>query len=697
MNNWLTELCGAAFMPHGQCYLWQPELMTLHGVADGLIALSYYSIPLVIFHFVRKRRDIPFPAIFLMFGAFIVACGTTHIIEVWTIWQPHYWLSGIVKAVTAVISIVTTVALVRIVPAALMLPSHDDLRRLNADLETRVQARTADLTTANTLLLDEVRQREQAEAEVRALNITLQQRIAEMAALFDLLPVGIGIADDKACLAIRSNQALSVMLGTDRQQNISLSAPRVEAPASFKVFKSGRELAPHELPMQVATSTNRPVLEFEITIVRGDGHHIDLVANAVPLHTETGEVRGCVATFVDVTARKQAEQDRLSFERQLQETQKLEGLGVLAGGIAHDFNNLLTGILGNASLARLGLQPHQSNLAASLKNIEQSSLRAADLCKQLLAYAGKGRFVIEPINLSALVKETAQMLEVSINKKTSLQLHLAPALPAFLGDATQVRQVLMNLVINASEAIGDQPGIVTIQTSRVQMTADYLQRFAIHEHLSEGDYVILEVTDDGSGMSAETQARIFDPFYTTKFTGRGLGLAAVLGIVRGHKGAIKVYSEPGRGTTFKLLFPATQAEGTAAQALRAATATPWHGSGHVLIIDDEPFVRTVADQIFRMLGFTTALAEDGLEAVEIVRASPGAFTLVVLDLTMPRMDGEETLRNLRAINPDLRIILTSGFNEQSTINRFVGRGIAGFLPKPFTVEMLTDQLRKILP
>ncbi len=698
MNNWFTELCGAAFMPHGQCYLWKPELMTLHGVADGLIALSYYSIPLVILHFVRKRPDVPFPAIFLMFGAFIVACGTTHLIEVWTIWQPHYWLSGIVKMITAIISIVTTVALVRVVPAALSLPSHDDLRRLNADLENRVQERTADLTAANARLHDEVHQREQAEAEVRALNIRLQQRIDEMAALFDLIPVGIGIAEDADCRNIRSNAALAAMLGTNTSQNISLSAPTGEAPSSFKVFKNGRELAPHELPMQAAARTNRPVLEFEETVMRADGQHVDIVANAVPLHTVTGEVRGSVATFVDVTARKQAVEDRLSFERQLQETQKLEGLGVLAGGIAHDFNNLLTGILGNASLARLGLQPHQGNLAASLQNIEQSSMRAADLCKQLLAYAGKGRFVIEPLDLSTLVQETAQMLEVSINKKTSLQLHLAPALPAFQGDATQIRQVLMNLVINASEAIGDQTGIVTIQTGRVAVTSDYLQRFAIHEHLAQGEYVSLEVSDNGSGMSAETQARIFDPFYTTKFTGRGLGLAAVLGIVRGHKGAIKVYSEQGRGTTFKLLFPATQSESAASARKRASsTATPWHGSGHVLIIDDEPFVRTIADQIFKMLGFTTALASDGLEAVEIVRASPTAFRLVLLDLTMPRMDGEETLRNLRAINPDLRIILTSGFNEQSTINRFVGRGIAGFLPKPFTVDMLTEQLRKILP
>lgn len=696
MTNWFNELCGAAFMPHGQCYLWKPELLTLHAISDGLIALAYYSIPIIILHFVRKRRDIPFPAIFLMFGAFIVACGTTHLIEVWTIWQPHYWLSGIVKAVTAIISLVTTVALVRIVPAALSLPSHEDLRRSNADLESRVRTRTADLTAANARLHAEVVQREQAEAEVRSLNLRLQQRIAELAALFDLLPVGVGIAEDAACLRIRSNAALAGMLGTSTRQNASLSAPREEAPTTFKIMQGGRELAPHELPMQVSTATNRAVLDFEETIVRSDGQRLEIVANAIPLHTETGEVRGCVATFFDVTARKQAVEDRLAFERQLQETQRLEGLGVLAGGIAHDFNNLLTGILGNASLGRLDLQPQQAGLGASLNNIEQAALRASDLCRQLLAYAGKGRFVIQRLDLSALVQETAHMLEVSINKKTVLQLLPAAGLPAIQGDATQIRQVLMNLVINASEAIGDRQGIVTVQTGGARVSADYLRRFAIHDHLADGDYVVLEVSDNGDGMSAETQARIFDPFFTTKFTGRGLGLAAVLGIVRGHKGAIKVYSEPGRGTTFKLLFPAcTSADASPARPVSAPI--PWRGKGRVLIIDDEPFVRTVAEQIFRTLGLTPTLARDGVEAIELLRASPDAFAVVLLDLTMPRMDGEETLRNLRLINPGLRVILTSGFNEQSTTQRFVGRGLAGFLPKPFTIEMLTEQLRKVMP
>ncbi|HEY8990734.1 MAG TPA: response regulator, partial [Luteolibacter sp.] len=599
-------------------------------------------------------------------------------------------------AFTAAISLVTAVALIRIIPLALSLPSHEDLRRLNADLENRVAARTADLTAANARLHEEVRQREQAEAEVRTLNLQLQQRIDEMGAIFDLIPVGIGIAEDPACARIRSNAALAAILGTASGQNISLSAPTGEAPVSFKIFKDGRQLAPAELPMQSATASDRPVLEFEETIVRDDGQRLDVIANAVPLHNESGAVRGCIATFTDVTARKRAAEERLSFERQLQETQRLEGLGVLAGGIAHDFNNLLTGILGNASLGRLELQAQQSGLRESFTNIEQAALRASDLCKQLLAYAGKGRFIIQPIQLSALVRETANMLEVSINKKTRLQLQLATDLPAFQGDATQLRQVLMNLVINASEAIGDRPGVVTIRTRDTRITTDDLKPFANHEHLGEGEYILLEVADDGGGMSAETQARIFDPFFTTKFTGRGLGLAAVLGIVRGHKGGIKVHSQPGKGTTFTLLFPAS-ADARVEPAGRAATATPWKGRGHVLIIDDEPLVRTVAEQIFQALGFTTTLAQDGAEAVEIVRASPTAFSLVLLDLTMPRMDGEETLRHLRAINPDLRVILTSGFNEQALINRFVGRGVAAFLPKPFTIEMLTEQLRKTLP
>jgi CheY-like chemotaxis protein len=334
--------------------------------------------------------------------------------------------------------------------------------------------------------------------------------------------------------------------------------------------------------------------------------------------------------------------------------------------------------------------PAESALHSYLEQIELSSQRAADLCKQMLAYSGKGRFIIQRIDLSALVKETLHLLQISISKKAVLKLRLAEDLPGVMADATQIRQIIMNLVMNASDAIGEKSGLITIFTSTVRADRAYLDDLVGAADPVAGDYVVLEVTDNGSGMSPETKAKIFEPFFTTKFTGRGLGLAAVLGIVRGHKGALKVYSELGRGSTFRLLLPAAGA-GSEAKAERPPTPH-WHGQGTVLVIDDEESVRQVAGKMLKALGFQVLSASEGEEGLRIFRAHSDAISCVLLDLTMPRMDGEETFRELRRIEPDVCVILMSGFNEQEAGARFVGKGLAGFLQKPFTPEELRERL-----
>src|SRR5690606_3960857 len=279
-----------------------------------------------------------------------------------------------------------------------------------------------------------------------------------------------------------------------------------------------------------------------------------------------------------------------------------------------DFNNLLTGVLGHASLARFSLLPDQESFAQALDQIERSAQRAADLCKQLLAYAGKGRFNVQPLDLSHLVEEMSHLLVLSITQKAALELDLATDLPAFMGDATQVRQVVMNLVINAAEAVPPErsDGQIHLHTRLVHANPNYLRRMAFRDMVPEGEYIELEVSDNGTGMTEETQARIFDPFFTTKFTGRGLGLAAVLGIVRSHRGAIHVTSEPGRGTTFKLLFPVTR-DAVAAPSPPKLPASQWRGSGQALVIDDEDTVRHVAERALEKLGFTVTVARDGVE------------------------------------------------------------------------------------
>jgi len=435
-----------------------------------------------------------------------------------------------------------------------------------------------------------------------------------------------------------------------------------------------------------------PPARYELAIICKDGQKrwMDLSVGTIQFEDRPA----VLGTFFDITDRKKAEEAQRALETQVQRTQKLESLGILAGGIAHDFNNLLMGILGNADLALLELPPG-SPVRENLKGIENAARRAADLAGQMLAYSGKGRFIVEPIDIGSVLAEIGHLIAASVSKKAVLKYNLAPNLPAIEADATQLRQVFMNLITNASEALGDKNGAITVSTGVMECDREYLRGTYLDEKLPEGLYIYCEVTDTGWGMDAKTRTRIFDPFFTTKFTGRGLGLAAVLGIVRGHRGAIRVYSEPGRGTTFKILFPAT-GRAVKAPAQQAAPDLVWHGQGLVLLVDDEETVRTVGCQMLERAGFTVLTAVDGRQAVDIFSQQSNDITCVLLDLTMPNMDGEETFRELCRIKNDVRVILSSGYNEQEAINRFTHSGLAGFIQKPYQYASLIQKLQQVL-
>jgi PAS domain S-box-containing protein len=420
-----------------------------------------------------------------------------------------------------------------------------------------------------------------------------------------------------------------------------------------------------------------------------DGSSFNAEVSAVPFSQE-GRA-GALVFFRDVTDRKRAEEQRMQMERQIQQTQKLESLGVLAGGIAHDFNNILMAVLGHADLALSELPP-LSPARESIREIEQASRRAAELCRQMLAYSGRGKFVIETIHLRDLIEEMLHLLKTTLSKKVLLNLNLEKTLPPMRGDATQIRQVLLNLVLNASEAIGERSGVITISTGAMDCSHEYLAETYLDEELSEGLYLWLEVSDTGCGMDKETQGRLFEPFFTTKFTGRGLGMAAVLGIVRGHKGAMKVYSELGRGTTFKILFPAVEDAAGPASRKSDEAGRAWQGTGTVLLVDDEETIRALGKKMLTHLGFEPLIAADGLEALKIYRERQAQIGLVILDLTMPNMDGEETFRELRRINPAVRVVLSSGYTESEIISRFAGKGVAGFVQKPYTINTLRETL-----
>jgi PAS domain S-box-containing protein len=419
---------------------------------------------------------------------------------------------------------------------------------------------------------------------------------------------------------------------------------------------------------------------FSDTVQFGDAW---LDTHFTPLLTDDGVVSGLIGVSVNVTERRRAEEALL-------QAQKMESMGVLAGGIAHDFNNLLVGILGNAGLALAEL-PRDSSAAPIIHEIETAGQRAADLARQMLAYSGKGRFVIQALDINALVLEMTQLLRVSINRSAVLRNDLASNLPAVEGDATQLRQVVMNLVVNASDALGEAGGSIRVSTGIVRANRGELNELYLAPHLPEGDYIFVEVADSGSGMDAETRARIFDPFFTTKFTGRGLGLAAVLGIVRGHKGAIRVQSEPGNGATFTLLLPKVTTSVRAPVTVPSAPA--WTSKGSVLVVDDEETVRTVTGRAIKLFGFTPILASDGQEGVDLFREHQDEVVCVLLDMTMPRLNGEDAFVLIRQIRPDARVILTSGYAEHDATARFVDKGLAGFIQKPYELSTLRGALR----
>jgi PAS domain S-box-containing protein len=424
------------------------------------------------------------------------------------------------------------------------------------------------------------------------------------------------------------------------------------------------------------------VEHFETVRARKDGKLINVSVSISPIRGSRGEVIGVSGIARDVTA-------RIELEEKLRQTQKLESLAVLAGGVAHDFNNLLVPIMGNASLAMESLPP-LDRARPMLKEVIQASERASNLTRQLLAYTGRGKFIVELVDLSDLVRETAGLLRASISRKVALQLDLATDLPAVEADATQMQQIVMNRVTTAAEAIGDENGWVRVLTGVEDVDAEFAGATFVHGEIHAGRHVWLEVRDNGCGMDEGTKVRIFDPFFTTKFTGRGLGLSAIAGIVRSHGGMLNVESAPGRGTTMKLWLPATSIrKSKGARELRKELM----GRGTILLVDDEDAVRRVAKAALERYGYTVLLAEDGYQAVDTFSRTAEQVLLVILDMAMPGMGGEETFRRLKAIRPEVPVVVCSGFDELETARQFQTGGIAGFLQKPYTVVQLAEKVK----
>jgi len=516
-------------------------------------------------------------------------------------------------------------------------------------------------------VFEDITGRKQAEEAVRNSRKQLQD-------IIDGSP-GVIFLKDLEGRFITANQAFERFLGVTREE--------LRGKTDYDLMTRERAEYYRENDRRVA-ETGEPIQIEEVADLADGRQHVFL-ASKFPLRDASGRIYAVCSISTDITEMKLA-------EARLRDAQKLESLGLLAGGVAHDFNNLLVGVIGNASLAQEMLAPDDP-VVELIAGVIKTGEQAAHLTRQMLAYSGKGKFVVEALDLSALLPEISALVRPSISKKIALHFDLAPGLPPIEADRGQVQQVFMNLVLNAAEAIGSHDGLISVRTGVEDVDKRYSHLHPEAAELRPGRYVFLEVRDTGCGMDEATRAKIFDPFFSTKFTGRGLGLAAVSGILRGHHGAIVVTSAPGKGTTFTVLFPA------GASAPRSKTApgdAALRGAGVILVVDDEPLVRQMAKTALERHGYTVLVAESGPVAIDVFRRYPGQISLVVLDLSMPQMSGEETLPELNKIRPGVKVVVSSGYSETEAMSMFQGQRVAGFIQKPYNSKGLAEKVKVYL-
>jgi signal transduction histidine kinase/CheY-like chemotaxis protein len=563
----LRKLFMSDFMPHGHCYYWDPAVLWLNVISDGLIALSYYAIPFLLFRFIRRRKDLSFQWIFVAFAVFILACGTTHLMAVWTIWTATYRLDGVIKAITALASVLTAILLVPLTPKLIALPSPAQLEAINAGLEK------------------EIGERKNAEAQVRCMNAELEHRVAERTA--ELLT---------------ANEQLSN--------------------------------ANQELRSEIAR--------------------------------------------------------REALEGQLLHAQKMEAVGRLAGGVAHDFNNILTVILGWSDMI-LAKQNKDTAVGRSAEEIRNAANRAAALTRQLLAFSRKQILQPRALDLNATIGELGGMLSRLLGDDIKLVSSLQPGIGMVKADPSQIHQVIMNLVVNARDAMPDG-GTLVIETGTMRVDEEYCFE---HVDFTPGVYVVLAITDSGQGMDEATKARIFEPFFTTKDPGKGtgLGLSTVFGIVKQSGGHILVYSEVGHGTAFKILLPQVE---TVAEPETQTERMPSSGTETILLCEDDEQVRALVRSTLTANGYTVLEASSMPEAVLLTTRHTGRIHLLLTDVVLQQGNGGELATALQAALPEIKVLFMSGFTESGILTRGVLDPGVRFLQKPFTPQDLCRKIREVL-
>lgn len=551
-----------------------------------------------------------------------------------------------------------------------------ELDVLRQQMDRMVDDRTTELSAANERLQAEIAERQLAEEAMHMLERAVEQSID-----------GIAVADLAGNMQF-INEAWANLHGYEVFELLGYD---------LTIFHTPEQMRDQVQPLMDRVQ-KEGAYSAEIEHRRRAGATFPTWQTATCLQDPEGGPIGFVFIVRDITERKNQEEERRRLEERVRQAEKLESLGSLAGGVAHDYNNILTGVLGNVSLALLEAA-RGSDLFQRLRQIEASAERAAELTDQLLAYAGEEQQSSHTLQLNELVQEHRQVFERTVaSTGARLEVHLKNGLPPIQGDPGQVVQAVTNLLTNAADSLAaegaDGAGLIMLRTSVVTAKKSYFEGAILDEDRAEGRYVFFEVSDTGRGMDEETRGRMFEPFFSTKSSGRGMGLAAVLGIVRAHQGNIRVFSQPGRGTTVEVLFPAV--EDMVARVEESQAAPTWEGFGTALVVDDEQLVRDVAAKVLQRQGFEVLVAVNGREALDIFVDKKDEIRLVLLDLTMPEMDGETFMQEMGRYPSEAQVLLMSGYREQSATQGLDGEKLAGFLHKPFRPNELLRKVREIL-
>ncbi|MBP0114958.1 PAS domain S-box protein [Bradyrhizobium vignae] len=637
--------------PHGICLLWEPELIGLHVVSDACIAAAYFSIPFALAILVTKRRDLKFGWVYWAFAIFIMACGLTHVLSIYTLWVPVYGIEGLVKAATAVASVLTAAALWPLLPKILTIPSPFELRQVQAALEEEeIKSRDA------TLLLQQVRDAQRA----------MRESVARLTAIVETAVDGVFLFDAQDRILL-FNPACERMFGYRADEvmnrNVGMLMPDADA-------------APAGQARHFATGG-------EAIGLRKDG-------STFPVDLSVGQARQdgeliFVGIVHDLTARKLTEQ-------QLQQAQKMETVGQLSGGIAHDFNNLLTVIIGNAEHLSEQLK-ERPDLRRFADDICQSGERGAELTQRLLAFSRRQLLQPQTIDCRSLLDSMFKLLKRTLREDIEIRTTSGPGTILAFADRAQLESAVLNLALNAQDAM-PSGGHLTLSTELAAIDDDYR---ALHPEVAPGAYALISVTDDGEGMTADVTARVFEPFFTTKEVGKGsgLGLSMVYGFAKQSGGHVAIYSEAGLGTTVRIYLPRANA-GQSQPDLPDSEAAAPRGYETILIVEDDPFVRSSVIRRVEALGYRVIAAVKGKDALQQLRSDP-SIDLLFTDVVMPGgMSGWELADQARRVRPGLPVLFTSGYALETLVEQGRAQAQAIVLTKPYRKADLAERLRDAL-